>query len=183
MVKISAWRPRPEAKLSVRAHWEIERHLERHLEASGLNWSTLRPTGHMRNFFTGEGGFAHDQAVAGPYGTGAVAYIDTADVAACAAALLTGPGEAYPLTGPVALTHAEIAGKLAVPFRDQSPGEAAESLRKSGLPDWFVDDLLWLYADMASGAMSGVTSAVQELTGRPPRAFDDFLAARRGRER
>ncbi|MFF8960951.1 hypothetical protein [Streptomyces sp. NPDC014894] len=148
MVKISAWRPRPEAKLSVRAHWEIERHLE----ASGLNWSTLRPTGYMRNFFTGEGGFAHDEAVAGPYGTVAVAYIDTADVAACAAALLTGPagpGEAYPLTGPVA----------------------------------FVDDLLWLYADMASGAMSGVTSAVQELTGRPPRAFDDFLAARRGRER
>ncbi|MFB7633527.1 NAD(P)H-binding protein [Streptomyces sp. NPDC056149] len=176
VVKVSAWQPGPAAKLSVRAHWEIEEHLK----ASGLGWSMLQPTGYMQNFFTGEGGFAHGSAVAGPYGTGRVAYIDAYDVAACAAALLTGPprdSATYALTGAEALTHEEIAGKLGVPFRDLPPQEAAAELRATGLPDWFVEDLLWLYADLASGGMSEVTTAVRDLTGRAPRTFDGFLAA------
>ncbi|GAB2911506.1 NmrA family NAD(P)-binding protein [Streptomyces mayteni] len=179
LVKVSAWRPAPEAKLSVRAHWEIERHLR----SSGVPHSLLRPTGYMQNFFTGEGGFAAAEAVSGPYGSGRVAYIDAYDIAACAAALLTGPGSgaglAYDLTGPEALTHAEIAAKLGVPFHDQPPAEAAARLREQGLPGWFVDDLLWLYADLAAGNLSEVTTAVHDLTGRPPRTFDEFLAARR----
>ncbi|MEU4503698.1 NAD(P)H-binding protein [Streptomyces sp. NPDC024089] len=72
VVKVSAWQPGPDAKLSVRAHWEIEQHLQ----ASGLRWSSLRPTGYMQNFFTGDGGFAHSGALTGPYGVGRVAYID-----------------------------------------------------------------------------------------------------------
>ncbi|TDC75658.1 NmrA family NAD(P)-binding protein [Streptomyces hainanensis] len=183
LVKVSAWRPAPEAKLSVRAHWEIEQHLA----SSDVPWSLLRPTGYMQNFFTGEGGFAAADAVSGPYGAGRVAYIDARDIAACAAALLTGAhgtggtggtGRAYPLTGPEALTHAEIAAKLGVPFHDQPPAEAATQLRARGLPDWFVDDLLWLYADLAAGNLSEVTTTVHDLTGRPPRTFDAFLAAR-----
>ncbi|MGW8527222.1 MULTISPECIES: NAD(P)H-binding protein [Nocardiopsidaceae] len=177
VVKVSAWRPLPGSKLSVRAHWEIEQHLT----ASVPGWSLLRPTGFMQNFFTGEGGFATGGAVSGPYGGGRVAYVDAYDVAACAAALLTGPAvgnAAYDLTGPEALTHEEIAAKLGVPFHDQTPREAGAALRSQGLPDWFVDDLLWLYADMGSGTMSEVTTVVRDLTGRDPRSFDEFLAAR-----
>lgn len=176
VVKVGAWRPGPESKLSVRAHWEIERYLE----TSGLEWSMLQPTGYMQNFFTGKGGFRHSGALAGPYGTGRVAYLDAYDVAACAAVLLTGSsgaGRTYPLTGPEALTHEEIASLLGVPFRDVPPAEAAADLRAQGLPGWFVDDLLWLYADMASGGMSEVTSAVRDLTGRAPRTFAAFLRA------
>lgn len=177
LVKVSAWRPSPEAKLSVRAHWEIEQHLH----ASGLTWSTLQPTGYMQNFFTGDGGFVGDDAVAGPYGDGRVAYIDAYDIAACAAVLLTNDpedaGTVHPLTGPEALTHREIAAKLGVPFRDVPPAEAADDLQAKGLPEWFVADLLWLYADMASGGMAEVTPTVRELTGRAPRTFDEFLAA------
>jgi uncharacterized protein YbjT (DUF2867 family) len=176
VVKVSAWRPHPDAKLSVRAHWEIEQHLK----GSCLTWSILQPTGYMQNFFTGEGGFARSGALAGPYGEGRVAYIDAYDIAACAAVLLTGSrgaGMTYALTGPEALTHEEIATKLTVPFRDLPPEEAARDLRARGLPGWFVDDLLWLYADLASGGLSEVTTAVSDLTGRAPRTFDEFLAA------
>ncbi|MFJ6181767.1 SDR family oxidoreductase [Streptomyces sp. NPDC092295] len=175
VVKISAWQPGPDTKLSVRAHWEIEQYLK----ASGLRWASLQPTGYMQNFLTGEGGFTHSGALEGPYGAGRVAYLDAYDVAACAAALLTGPvrgGETYALTGPEALTHEEIAAKLAIPFHDLTPQEAAEGLRAQGLPGWFVDDLLRLYAEMAAGAMSEVTTAMRELTGRAPRTFDEFLA-------
>ncbi|MEV6423538.1 SDR family oxidoreductase [Streptomyces sp. NPDC051662] len=175
VVKISAWQPGPDAKLSVRAHWEIEQYLK----ASGLRWASLQPTGYMQNFFTGEGGFTHSGALEGPYGEGRVAYIDAYDVAACAAVLLTGPlegGESYALTGPEALTHEEIAAKLAIPFHDLTPQKAAEGLQAQGLPGWFVDDLLWLYAEMAADAMSEVTTTVRELTGHAPRTFDEFLA-------
>lgn len=180
IVKVSAWRPGPEAKLSVRAHWEIEQHLK----SSGVPWSLLRPTGYMQNFFTGEGGFAGGAAVSGPYGEGRVAYIDAYDVAACAAVLLTtsrGTRRAYDVTGPEALTHKEIAAELGVAFRDQSPDDAGAQLRAQGLPDWFVDDLLWLYADMASGGMSEVTTVVRDLTGRAPRTFHEFLASGAGK--
>ncbi|WP_258563320.1 NmrA family NAD(P)-binding protein [Streptomyces phytophilus] len=175
IVKVSAWRPAPEAKLSVRAHWEIEQYLK----SSGVPWSLLRPTGYMQNFFTGEGGFTAERGVSGPYGQGRVAYIDAYDIAACAAVLLTGSGGAglaYDITGPEALTHREIAAKLGVPFHDQSPAEAGAELRARGLPGRFVDDLLWLYADMASGGVSEVTTAVRDLTGRAARTFDEFLA-------
>lgn len=175
VVKVSAWQPGPDAKLSVGAHWEIEQYLK----ASGLPWASLRPTGYMQNFFTGEGGFTHSGALEGPYGEGRVAYIDAFDVAACAAVLLTGPlrgGETYALTGPEALTHEEIATKLAIPFRDLTPQKAAAGLQAQGLPGWFVDDLLRLYAEMAADTMSEVTTTVRELTGREPRTFDEFLA-------
>lgn len=176
VVKISAWRPAPGTKLSVGGHWEIEQHLKN----SGPEWSMLQPTGYMQNFFTGEGGLSHSDTLTGPYGDGPVAYIDAYDIAACAAVLLTearGGGETYPITGPEALTHREIAAKLKLPFHDQPPHEAAGQLRAQGLPGWFVDDLLSLYAEMAAGEMSEVTTAVRELTGRAPRTFDQFLAA------
>ena len=82
------------------------------------------------------------------------------------------------VTGPEALSHAEIAARIGVPFRDQTPAEAGALLREQGLPDWFVDDLLWLYAEMASDGLSEVTTTVRDLTGREPRTFDAFLAAR-----
>ncbi|MDT0322568.1 NAD(P)H-binding protein [Streptomyces millisiae] len=168
VVKVSVWRPTPGAPLSVGAHAEIERHLA----ASGLAWATLQPTGFMQNFAPGG-------AIEGAYGTGRVAYVDAADIAACAAALLTAaePREgAFPLTGPEALTHAEIAARLGVPFRDLPPEAAAAALRARGLPAGFVTDLLTLYAGMAAGEMAEVTPTVRDLTGRAPRSFDDFLA-------
>lgn len=82
------------------------------------------------------------------------------------------------VTGPGALSHAEIAARIGVPLRDQTPAEAGALLREQGPPDWFVDDLLWLYAEMASDGLSEVTTTVRDLTGREPRTFDAFLAAR-----
>lgn len=186
VVKVSAWRPRPDSRLSVLGHWEIEQYLK----ASGMSWSMLRPTGYTQNFFTGDGGVATDGDLVGPYGTGRVAYLDAYDVARCAAALLTGErgrGESFPLTGPEALNHEEIAGKLTtalgrpVRFRDISPREAAEGMRQQGLPDSFVTDLLFLWSELAAGDLAEVTSTVSDLTGRPPRTFDAFLASRAAR--
>ncbi|MEV1010529.1 NAD(P)H-binding protein [Streptomyces sp. NPDC049881] len=180
VVKISALGARPGAKLSLGAHAEIEAHLT----ASDMEWSLLRPTGFMQNFFTGQGGTTVTGDIVGPYGDGRVAYVDAADVAACATALLTGgkgAGEAYTVSGPEALTHGEIAALLTaalgrpVAYRDVPAAERAAELTAQGLPAAFVADLVELWAEMAAGAQREVTTAVRDLTGREARTFAAFL--------
>ena len=88
VVKVSVLGARAGGRLATGAHWQIEEHLR----ASGLASSVLRPSGFMQNFLTGAGALTIDGKLVDGYGGGAVAYIDCFDIAACAAALLTGPG-------------------------------------------------------------------------------------------
>jgi uncharacterized protein YbjT (DUF2867 family) len=118
-----------------------------------------------------------------------VSYVDCADIAACAVALLTGParpGATFTLTGPEALTHAEIAALLSdawgrpVRYVDLPPDAFAARLTAQGLPEAFAADVAALFAEVATaGTLAGTTGDVEELTGRPPRTFADFLTTTR----
>jgi NAD(P)H dehydrogenase (quinone) len=184
VVKISVLGAERGGRLASGAHWDIERHLA----ASGLTWSVLRPSGFMQNFVTGTGSFTDDGDLLGAYGDGRVSYVDCADIAACAAALLTGParpGATFTLTGPEAFTHTEIAVLLShawgrrVRYVDLPPDAFAARLAAQGLPAGFATDVAALFAAAASGAMAAVTTDVHDLTGRPPRGLADFLATTR----
>jgi NAD(P)H dehydrogenase (quinone) len=181
IVKVSVWNAHEGGRLAEGAHWEIERHLR----ASGTGWSVLQPSGFMQNFAPGAGAFAGDELV-GAYGDGAVSYIDAFDIAACAAELLTGPyghGESYVLTGPQALTQADIARELSQalgrPVRhvNLTPAALAAALKAQGLPGPFADDVAALSEAVATGYLAATTGAVRELTGRAPRTFREFLDA------
>jgi uncharacterized protein YbjT (DUF2867 family) len=182
VVKISVWGAHQGGRLAEGAHWEIEEHLK----ASGLSWSILRPSGFMQNFITGAGAFTADGKLVGAYGDAGVSYIDCHDIAACAAALLTGSagrhGETYVLTGPRPLSHAEIARELSdalgrtVGNVELSPDELAATLRAQGLPARFADDVAELSRHVRNGSLEATTTAVRELTGREPRTFARFLA-------
>ncbi len=183
IVKVSVWHAHEGGRLAEGAHWQIEQYLK----ASGLGWSLLQPSGFMQNFITGAGSFTVGGDLIGSYADAPVSYIDCEDIAACAATLLTGPygnGEIFVLTGPQALTHAQIADKLSaalegrsVRYVDLPPEELAATLKSQGLPPRFVEDVAILLKEVASGSLATTTSAVQDLTGRPARAFEDFLAA------
>ncbi|MFI7229895.1 NAD(P)H-binding protein [Nonomuraea angiospora] len=182
VVKVSVSGAHRGGRLAQGAHWEIEEYLK----ASGLGWSMLRPGGFMQNFVTGTAAFTADGKLLDVYGGAPVSYIDCHDIAACAAALLTGSGglgETYELTGPQALTCAEIAQELSaalgrtVDHAELSPDELAAGLRAQGLPARFADDLAELSRQVASGSMAATTTAVRDLTGREPRTFGEFLAA------
>ena len=180
VVKVSVWGARPGGKLAEGAHWEIERYLE----ASGLSWTMLRPSGFMQNYLTGAGAFGDDGELLGAYRDARVAYIDCADIAACAAVCLServGVGETYLLSGPEALSHAEIAGKLTralgrpIRYVDLPPEVFAARLTERGLPSGFAEDVAALFAEVATGTLARTSTAVCDLTGRPPRGFDEFL--------
>jgi NAD(P)H dehydrogenase (quinone) len=182
VVKVSVSGACAGGRLATGAHWQIEQHLR----ASGLAWSVLQPSGFMQNFLTGAGSLTIDGKLIDGYGGGAVSYIDCYDIAACAAALLTGPGrnaESFVLTGPEPLTCADITERLSAALGRTmehvtlTPGELAATLKARGLPARFADDVAALSADVAEGSLAATTPAVRDLTGRAPRTFDQFIAA------
>ena len=89
---------------------------EQHLRASGMSWTFLRDNFYLDVFpyFVGE-----DGVLRGPGGNGRVAAVARADVARVALAVLADPdahrGATYDLTGPEALTLAEIGETIAGP--------------------------------------------------------------------
>jgi NAD(P)H dehydrogenase (quinone) len=180
VVKVSVWGARPGGKLSEGAHWQIEQHLK----AAPLAWAMLQPSGFMKNFLNGTGEPAAGDEVLGLAGDWRVSYIDCFDIAACAAALLTDipvDNRTFVLTGPEALTQAQIAAKLSAAFDrtvrsvELSAEGMAARLTAQGLPPQFAADVVELWTDVAAGSLSEVTPTVRELTGRPPRTLDEFL--------
>src|SRR5262249_8661982 len=118
-----------------------------------------------------------------PAGQGRVATIDPADVGSVAAMILTTDGhagETYELTGPEAMTYAEIADELSaitgrpIEFVDIPETAAAPHLAAAGMPPWLVSPLIGASRLIRSGRMAATTSTVHELIGREPRTFAEF---------
>jgi uncharacterized protein YbjT (DUF2867 family) len=156
-----------------------------HLRVSGLDWTVLAPNGFFQNF-VGMAKSVKAGWLALPAGHAPVSYIDAADVATVAAHVLTSDGHSgkvYPLTGPEALTHGEIAARLAaaagreVIYQSVSGEQARAAMLGSGVDEWRADGLVELYGTYAAGRAAEVSYAVSVLSGQPARSFDEFMAA------
>ena len=110
--------------------------------------------------------------------------IDARDVAAAGVEALLGDGhagQAYTLTGEVAHTNSEIAKLFAhvlekpVDYVDVPEAAARSSLEGAGVPEPLVTGILEFWALQKGGAAAGVTTTFQELTGRSPRSFAQFV--------
>jgi len=161
------------------------RAVEQRIEATGIAWTHLRPNAFMDTLaeylpqiLDEEGTFRL------PAGEGATAWVDTRDIAAVAAAVLTEGGHefrAYAITGPQALTMGEVADLVAdasgrpVRYVDAPPAEAREQLLARGLPGGFAEFLVAHYASVRAGGFALVSGAVKEITGRPARDLRAFL--------
>ncbi|MFD7644766.1 NAD(P)H-binding protein [Kitasatospora sp. NPDC059795] len=180
VVKISVWHAAPGGRLSEGAHGE----LDRRLAATDLHWTVLQPSGFLQNLL-GPAAFTSDGRLISRYGDGPISHIDCHDIAACADVLLTGParpGETFVLTGPEALTDAQLADRVAAALGRPvgrvalTPGDLATALAGQGAPIGFAEDLAELLRGAAAGSLAEVTTAVPDLLGRPARTVDEFLA-------
>jgi uncharacterized protein YbjT (DUF2867 family) len=163
--------------------------VEAHLTASGLDYTILRPACYMDLHLLPVRTVKASGVWYGMTGDGAHAYIDTEDVASVAAAVLTTPGHegrTYELNGPQAITMPEAAAQLSevldspVSYVDLSAAEFGSSLIGAGLPEWLVDGIVTLYQLVREGHLATVTHFVEELTGRPGRAYGEFAQAHKG---
>ncbi|WP_033338281.1 Rossmann-fold NAD(P)-binding domain-containing protein [Catenuloplanes japonicus] len=141
-------------------------------------WAVLRPTWFMQNVVTP----AHSHALSVREGgtlltstDGArVALIDAGDIADVAAALLTSataPNADLVLTGPEALTYAEVAAIMGVPAKDVTAEELVAYLSEFS-PS--ADRMAALDRIIATGSQARITDTVRTVTGRPARTFRDW---------
>ena len=164
-----------------RDHWATEEHIR----ASGLPFTFLRDNLYA-DFVTLMVG--DDGVIRGPGGTGRAAVVAQDDIADAAAAVLRDPsghvGATYDLTGPRALSFAEMAATLAavtgrtVTYHDETVPEAYASRVSYGAPDWQVDAWVSTYTSVAAGELAAVSPAVEQLTGHPATSLEELL--RRG---
>ncbi|MFJ4189286.1 NAD(P)H-binding protein [Kitasatospora sp. NPDC089509] len=150
-------------------------------------WAVLRPSWFMQNF-TGDHPHAHsvrtDGVLLTATGEGRVGFVDADDIAAVAVHALTdpqAPDTDLVLTGPQALSYADVAVILAevtgrpVVHRRLTDEQMREHLTGTGMPAEFAAMLAAMDRAIAEGAEDRVTDTVQRLTGRPPRGFRSLV--------
>ncbi|MFD4460867.1 NAD(P)H-binding protein [Nocardia sp. NPDC058480] len=159
--------------------WHAE--VEAHVSELGLDYTVLRPNLYLQALLGFAGTIAQGWFAA-PIGDAAVSLIDTRDIADTAATVLTTTGHTghtYTLTGPRALTHAQIAYAIAyatgrdITFHD-APADQFTAVLTGILPPWQLDGLVEDYAHYARGEAAEVHTCVTDLTGRPARDITDF---------
>lgn len=157
--------------------------VEERIIQSGMAYTFLRPNLFMQGLL----GFAelikYQQQFFAPIGEQAVSLVDTRDIAAVAVAALTQAGhenKVYDLTGPVAITHQQIAQYLGeatgreIKFVSAPAAAMRPVLIQAGLPEWQADGLLEDYAHYARGEAAVVSTAIQDITGVAARDFSGF---------
>jgi uncharacterized protein YbjT (DUF2867 family) len=152
------------------------------IQASGLDWTFLRPTMMMVNTIEWWSATIKTQrAVYFPGGKGKVPPVDPGDVARVACAVLTSPGhqgKVYELTGPEALTIGEMVHVLekalgtSIRYVNVPPFLAAIWMRRFGLPKYVVDGLIETLGALRRSEYADVTDAVERVTGCQPRGFE-----------
>jgi NAD(P)H dehydrogenase (quinone) len=162
-----------------RDHW----HTEERIKDSGLRHTFLRDNLYL-DFLPLLAG--PDGVIRGPAADGQVAAVARDDIADAAVAVLLEDGDrhdgrTYDMTGPEALTMAELAEELSraagrtITFHNETLEEAYASRASYGAPDWQVDGWVTTYVAIANGEAEAVSDDVAAVAGHPPMSLAEFL--------
>ena len=185
VVKLSAIGASPQAPARfVRQHGE----LADYLKASGMDYTLVMPNDYMSNLLN-QASSVRDRATLYAADTGAlVASVHPADVGAVAAAALQGghEGEELVVTGPEAAGPRDIAARLSnilgreIELVELDADALRNGMLSAGVPEWNVEGLLELYAMYRGGEAAVPTDTVEDVLGRPPRSWDDYIRENAG---
>ena len=157
--------------------------VERRIRELGLSFTFLRPNLYFQGLLAFQPMIAGAGHFVAPIGDARVSAVDVRDIAAVAAVALTEEGhdeKIYTITGPTAVTHAEMASALSkatgrpVAFRDVPAHAFAGALKAAGVPPWQVDGLVEDYAHYGRGEAEAISPHVREVTGVAPRDVGRF---------
>jgi uncharacterized protein YbjT (DUF2867 family) len=157
--------------------------VEAAIRASDLTFTFLRPNLYMQGLLNFRQSIQEQSAFFAAAGDARISAVDVRDLADVAVAALTSAqhdNKSYALTGPDALTFAEMAHQLSravgrpITFVDVPPESMRAALADLGFPAWQADGLLEEFAMYRRGEATGVEPGVREALGRPPRSFDEF---------
>ena len=156
---------------------------EQAIRESGMRFTFLRD-----NFYADLLPWFADEAgvIRGPAGSGRVAAVARRDVADVAVTVLRDPeahaDATYVLTGPEALTLAEVAERAGpvlgkdLRYEEETVEEAYGSRRAAyGAEDWQLDAWVSTYTAIADGSCSAVTDDVVRVAGHAARTIEQAL--------
>jgi uncharacterized protein YbjT (DUF2867 family) len=182
IVKLSALGADQETGLLL-GRWHRE--IEEYIAQSGIPFTFLRPSSFMQNLVNYNSKTIKEaNTFYLSTGNGKVGYIDSRDIASVGVELLTGHGHegmAYDLTGPEALSADELAAIISevtgkpVNYTDVPEESTREAMKTENVPGWMIDAMLELHHSYKSGKGDYITNTVEELIGRKPHTFRQFV--------
>jgi Predicted nucleoside-diphosphate-sugar epimerases len=160
------------------------RRLELEIERSGVPYVFLRP-----NWFSDNVGTYWLSQVRGcvlrlPADEGVTSFVDARDIAAAAVVALTTngfDGAAYDLTGPAAVSYAEVADALTreigrpVAYQPVDDATFIAEWAAAGMSEAYATALSKIFGFVRLNYSARTTGHVEALTGRRPRAFDAYI--------
>lgn len=181
VIKFSGLDARPETTFVFgRMHKEIEEHLEK----SGVAWTQLRPTGFMQEYLREALSVNHQDAFFFALGDTRLNPVDLVDVAQVGFSLLRDGGHEgarLAMTGPEALTMAEIADRVSratgrtVRYVPVSRNDRSQALIAQGIPAEYVEALdKQVEERLKGGGESRVNLATHRLFNVKPTTFLEF---------
>jgi len=153
------------------------------IRQSGVSWCFLRPTGFMSNALAWAFSIKQENVVKAPTGEGRIAMVHPDDIADVALLALLEPKfdrQTLALTGPVALTYAEMIDSLSrasgrsIRFQPITDQQALERMLSAGMDQLVASALVALWRDVRLGKSETVTTTVSQTLGRPARSFQDW---------
>jgi uncharacterized protein YbjT (DUF2867 family) len=181
IVKLSAFGASDHSKAPIcLMHYQVEKEIRE----SGLAWTIIRPHHFMQNLLAQAPYIIKEGVVYSASGDGKIPYIDARDIAAVATVTLTQPGHTskwYVVTGSEALSYrqaTELIGRAIgrqLRFVDETPEESRARRQREGYPPKIIESALAISAyQRAGGKTETITTVVKDLTGKPPRTFQEF---------
>jgi uncharacterized protein YbjT (DUF2867 family) len=164
----------------------LHRQAEKIIEESGIPFSFLRPNFFMQNFVNFNSPTIKSQgALYAPAGDGKVSFVDVRDIAAVAVQALINDnqhkGKPFNITGPEALSYGQAAEILSrelgkeIKYVNIPDEDARKGMKDMGMDDWSANSLIDLFDITRKGYASDISSVVEELTGRKPISFSQFV--------
>lgn len=153
------------------------------LKASGLRWTSIKPTFFMQNLLMAASSVKSDGKIYWDWANGKAGMIDVRDVAESALGALTGKaqeGTEYILTGPESVSMYDVASLFTRELGRQVnyipvPHEASkEAMMTMGFPEFIVDGYIELNEGFSNGFADTATGNVKILTGHAARSVQNF---------
>lgn len=151
---------------------------------SGIPFTFIRPSGFFSNLLAWAHSIQAEGLVRSSTGAGRRPFIHSDDIASVSvAALVSGAyqGQALGLTGPEALTFAEITGRIgaalgrSLAFESIADEEAGRRFASSGASPEEVDAHVALWRAIRAGRLAALRDTVERVLGRPPLSFDHWI--------
>ena len=153
------------------------------IRASGIAFTSVQPTGFMSNLLAWATSIKAEGIVRSSTGDGRRAFIHSSDIAAVAVEALTTrkhDGESLPITGPEALSFAEVTARIGSaiekPLRFQSISDEEARARYSAISGSAAETEahVSLWRAIREGRLATVTDNVERVLGRKPIAIDQW---------